>query len=244
MKILLTGGTGLLALNWACAMRDTPRGRPRDAPPHGASRRARGATARARRRRRADCDALTRLAPDIDRAHGELHERRRLRARPRARASRQRGSLGQRRAGDRARRARGSSTSPPIICSPERARSTPRRMRPSRSTNTRRSKLLAEAARGRAACLQALIVRTNFFGWGHRYRQSFSDWIYYALAEQAAAHDVRRRVRDARSSPTHLARYAHRLLELGARGIYNVVGDERISKYDFGVRAGGRLRIA
>src|SRR3990172_8664936 len=28
---------------------------------------------------------------------------------------------------------------------------------------------------------RAILVRTNFFGWGHRYRQSFSDWIIYSL---------------------------------------------------------------
>lgn len=28
---------------------------------------------------------------------------------------------------------------------------------------------------------EALLVRTNFFGWGHRYRQSFSDWIICSL---------------------------------------------------------------
>jgi dTDP-4-dehydrorhamnose reductase len=34
----------------------------------------------------------------------------------------------------------------------------------------------------------------------------------------------------------HLALAAHRLLDSGATGVYNVVGDERISKYDFAVR--------
>ena len=97
-----------------------------------------------------------------------------------------------------------------------------------------RVKLLAEEA-VRAACPRALVVRTNFFGWGHRYRQSFSDWIYYSLRE---GRDVTM-FEDVVITPIladRLASSAQRLLDLGAAGVYNVAGDERISKYDFGVR--------
>jgi dTDP-4-dehydrorhamnose reductase len=81
----------------------------------------------------------------------------------------------------------------------------------------------------------ALIVRTNFFGWGHRYRQSFSDWIYYALGsgESITLFD------DVFITPIladRLAAFAHRLLAAGGAGVHNVVGDERVSKYEFGVR--------
>jgi dTDP-4-dehydrorhamnose reductase len=96
-----------------------------------------------------------------------------------------------------------------------------------------RAKLAAERA-GAAACPGALIVRTNFFGWGHRYRQSFSDWIYYGLGEGRPL----TMFDDAFFTPIladRLALFAHRLVESGASGIYNVVGDERISKYDFAV---------
>src|SRR5205823_2508498 len=31
------------------------------------------------------------------------------------------------------------------------------------------------------ACPSALVIRTNFFGWGHCLRQSFSDWIIINL---------------------------------------------------------------
>lgn len=96
-----------------------------------------------------------------------------------------------------------------------------------------RAKLLAEQAVA-AVSPEALIVRTNFFGWGHRYRRSFSDWIYYGVSEgrELTMFD------DVFITPIladRLADHAHRLLDLGAKGIYNVVGDERISKYDFGV---------
>lgn len=96
-----------------------------------------------------------------------------------------------------------------------------------------RVKLAAEEA-VRAACPDALVVRTNFFGWGHRYRQSFSDWIYYSLTEgrEMTMFD------DVFITPIladRLATGAQRLLELGASGTYNLAGDERISKYEFGV---------
>jgi dTDP-4-dehydrorhamnose reductase len=97
-----------------------------------------------------------------------------------------------------------------------------------------RSKLLAEEWVA-GACPEALIVRTNFFGWGHRYRRSFSDWIYYSLSagEELTMFD------DVFITPIladELAAFSHRLLDLGASGIYNVVGDERLSKYDFASR--------
>lgn len=104
-----------------------------------------------------------------------------------------------------------------------------------------RTKHLAEAAVARA-CPQALIVRTNFFGWGHRFRQSFSDWVYYSLLagqEITMFDDVF--VTPILADP--LAVSTHRLLDRGARGIYNIAGDERISKYDFGVRLAGAFGL-
>jgi dTDP-4-dehydrorhamnose reductase len=96
-----------------------------------------------------------------------------------------------------------------------------------------RSKLLAEQWVAQVHP-DALIVRTNFFGWGHAYRRSFSDWLYYSLADgrELTLFD------DAYITPIladRLAHACHALVELGAHGIYNVVGDERVSKYDFGI---------
>lgn len=97
-----------------------------------------------------------------------------------------------------------------------------------------RSKLLAEQW-VQQACPEALILRTNFFGWGYAGRQSFSDWIIYGL-------------RAGRSLPLFddvfitpiladaLAHAAHALLDQGTNGIFNLVGGERISKYEFGTR--------
>ena len=81
----------------------------------------------------------------------------------------------------------------------------------------------------------ALVIRTNFFGWGHAARRSFSDWIYYSLrgGEALTLFD------DVFFTPIladRLAVAAHRLLEQGSSGVFNVVGDERLSKYEFAAR--------
>lgn len=78
----------------------------------------------------------------------------------------------------------------------------------------------------------ALIIRTNFFGWGHSQRQSFSDWLIYNLrsGEKLKLFD------DIHITPIladTLALASHDLLDKGAVGVVNVVGDERISKYHF-----------
>ena len=94
-----------------------------------------------------------------------------------------------------------------------------------------RSKLLAEEW-VQQACPQALIVRTNFFGWGHAKRQSFSDWIIYSLraGKSLSLFD------DVYFTPIladSLALAAHELAAYGVSGVFNLVGDERMSKYEF-----------
>jgi dTDP-4-dehydrorhamnose reductase len=97
-----------------------------------------------------------------------------------------------------------------------------------------RSKLLAEEW-VKQADPRALIVRTNFFGWGHAGRQSFSDWIVYSLraGREITMFD------DVHFTPIladALAAAAHRLVDLPAGGTFNVAGDERVSKYEFAKR--------
>lgn len=97
-----------------------------------------------------------------------------------------------------------------------------------------RAKLLAEQAVA-AASPGALIVRTNFFGWGHQYRQSFSDWVYYRLTAGAEI----TMFDDVFITPILadvLATTAHQLLAAGERGIWNISGDDRVSKFDYGVQ--------
>ena len=79
----------------------------------------------------------------------------------------------------------------------------------------------------------ALIIRTNFYGWGPSYRQSFSDYIFTALSK---GHNPTL-YQDTFYTPIlagELARAVHDLLEHDASGIFHVVGDKRLSKYEFG----------
>jgi dTDP-4-dehydrorhamnose reductase len=81
----------------------------------------------------------------------------------------------------------------------------------------------------------SLVIRTNFYGWGTSYRQSFSDFVINALR---AGSDLTL-FRDVFYSPILLETLAlavHELVQIKASGIFNVVGDERISKYDFGLK--------
>ena len=80
----------------------------------------------------------------------------------------------------------------------------------------------------------SLILRTNFFGWGPLYRHSFSDWILGALAKGQFIHLFE----DVFYSPIYIPKLieaAHGLVEVGQSGVFNIVGGERISKYQFGV---------
>jgi dTDP-4-dehydrorhamnose reductase len=81
----------------------------------------------------------------------------------------------------------------------------------------------------------ALVVRTNFYGWGPTYRQSFSEGMVRSLREG-------RRLTlftDVFYTPIlaeTLVDTVCDLVRLRVGGIVNVVGDERISKHDFGHR--------
>lgn len=96
-----------------------------------------------------------------------------------------------------------------------------------------RTKALAEKWVQAENC-DALIVRTNFFCWGHQYRQSFSDWLIYSLREGKKLNLFD----DVFFTPIladTLVSVIHELVEKRVSGVYNLVGDERISKYDFAV---------
>ena len=85
------------------------------------------------------------------------------------------------------------------------------------------------------ALAESLIVRTNFFGWGPSYRPSFSDWILSALENGQQVHMFT----DAYFTPVYMSNLinaVHSLYEAGQSGIYNIVGGERLSKYQFGKR--------
>ena len=82
---------------------------------------------------------------------------------------------------------------------------------------------------------KSLIIRTCFFGWGPKYRRSFSDYIIDALRsnQNVTLYD------DVVFSPinvTDLIRIVHELVELNSEGVFNVCARDSISKYEFGVR--------
>ena len=82
---------------------------------------------------------------------------------------------------------------------------------------------------------RALVVRTNFFAWGPSYRRSLSDTIINWLR----AGEPATLFTDVFFTPIladALAGAVLELVEAGAAGVYHVVGDERISKHDFGLR--------
>lgn len=84
-------------------------------------------------------------------------------------------------------------------------------------------------------CDAPLIVRTNFFGMGTRYRKSFSDSIIESLkgGQKISLFD------DIYFTPILLDSLNQAILGLiegSLSGIFNVVGNERVSKFDFGVK--------
>ncbi|MFT5519464.1 MAG: dTDP-4-dehydrorhamnose reductase [Enterobacterales bacterium] len=81
-------------------------------------------------------------------------------------------------------------------------------------------------------CPDSLIVRTNFFGWGGPYKQSFSDWI---VSNLRAGNKIKL-FDDVFYTPIlidKLACVSMKFIAGNVKGIVNIVGDERISKYDF-----------
>ncbi len=84
-------------------------------------------------------------------------------------------------------------------------------------------------------CPNSLIIRTNFYGWGPSYRNSFSDFIINNLRNGISInlfHDIY-------YSPiiiSELVRIVHFLLDNGKSGIFNISGTERISKFEFGIK--------
>lgn len=82
---------------------------------------------------------------------------------------------------------------------------------------------------------EALVIRTNFYGWGTTYRRSFSDIIIEALR----ANKEVMLFQDVFYTPILIeeaAKVVQDLINLKVSGIFHVVGDDRISKHEFGLR--------
>ena len=83
-------------------------------------------------------------------------------------------------------------------------------------------------------CPDAMIIRTNFFGWGTSIRVSFSDWILNALAENREL----TMFNDVFFTPILINDLVDKMIDLMVRkatGIFHVAGGERLSKYAFAI---------
>ncbi len=81
---------------------------------------------------------------------------------------------------------------------------------------------------------RALIIRTNFFGWGHRGRTSFSDFIIENLRNNKPI----TLFDDVYYTPVFiddLTDSIEKLMEKGCRGIFNICSNKKITKYEFGM---------
>jgi dTDP-4-dehydrorhamnose reductase len=230
-SILITGGTGLLALNWACALRDDWNvilGT------HHHSVKLNGVSSQ---QLHLDSEEqfgseLDELSPDLvintasmtsveqcQENPGLAYETNALVARTVARATAQRGirlvhiSTDHLFAGDRS-------------FYQEEAQPQPLNEYAKTKLNAEEYVLLAHT--------DSLIIRTNFFCWGHAHRQSFTDWLIYNLREGKKL----TLFNDIFFTPIladNLALATHQLIEKGASGIFNVVGNQRLSKYQFAI---------
>ncbi|MCZ8334428.1 MAG: sugar nucleotide-binding protein [Rhodobacteraceae bacterium] len=90
---------------------------------------------------------------------------------------------------------------------------------------------------------RALVLRTNFYGWGPSYRPSFSDWLLASLRQDRPL----RLFTDVRYTPTHITPLIAAATDLsakGAAGIVNAVGDEALSKHAFGLHLAERFGLS
>ena len=96
------------------------------------------------------------------------------------------------------------------------------------------TKLQAEEAVLKS-CPDALVIRTNFYGWGTHLRTSFSDWILRDLREN---HEITM-FNDVFFTPILTDDLTNLIIELqnsAASGIYHIAGRERLSKFDFALK--------
>lgn len=88
----------------------------------------------------------------------------------------------------------------------------------------------------------ALVVRTNFYGWGPGYRGSFSDTIIGSLR----AGETVTLFADVHYTPIveeALTHAVHDLVDRGAAGIFHVTGDDRVSKHEFGLKVAAEFGL-
>ena len=79
-----------------------------------------------------------------------------------------------------------------------------------------------------------LIIRTNFFGWGTSYRNSFSDYIIKNLILKKKVYLSDK----IKFNPVYLGNLIDCIENLIKRkkGIFNISSNKKISKYNFGIK--------
>ena len=80
---------------------------------------------------------------------------------------------------------------------------------------------------------EALILRTNFFGWGPVYRKSFSDQIINSVNNKKKIYLFK----DAFFNPISLRNLSNmivNLIENEANGVFHLAANDRVSKHQFG----------
>jgi dTDP-4-dehydrorhamnose reductase len=96
-----------------------------------------------------------------------------------------------------------------------------------------RTKLAAEEA-VRLCCPEALIIRTNFFGWSHARNAGLAEWMLAKLIRRESFGGFT----DVRFNPLFTGDLAHIILELirrEARGIFHIGARDSYSKYEFSI---------
>jgi dTDP-4-dehydrorhamnose reductase len=88
----------------------------------------------------------------------------------------------------------------------------------------------------------ALIIRTNFYGWGTSYRKSFSDFIIESLRAKKSI-ELFENVYYTPIIIEVLVDCVNELIKLNEKGIFNVVGDERVTKLEFGIRIAEKFKL-
>ena len=89
---------------------------------------------------------------------------------------------------------------------------------------------------------EALVVRTNFYGWGTSYRRSFSDTV---IQELRAGKELTL-FKDVTYTPIlaeAVTKSVHDLINLKAAGIFHIVGDDRLSKHEFGLKLANEFNL-
>tara|TARA_Y100001970_G_scaffold292522_1_gene434138 strand:- start:329 stop:2419 length:2091 start_codon:yes stop_codon:yes gene_type:complete len=81
---------------------------------------------------------------------------------------------------------------------------------------------------------KSLILRSNFFGWGNKYKYKFFDWVYDSLKDSKKI-KLYDNIFYTPISIIQISKIILKLISKKKYGIFNVVSNKKISKYDFGL---------